>query len=180
MSCKLHHITKRATSLYINRRGLSEVVAYVLLVGIAVALSIAVYYFINSYLPKQASECPEGLSIVIYEYKCETSRNELNLTLQNKGLFDIDGFIIKASNDSNLPAKSLKYNNGTGTQSVGVVYIDDNAELVLKPSGKFNRLFNYSDNGLITKLQIIPFKNYKGESLLCGRAQVTQNAEGCG
>ena len=163
-----------------NKRGLSEVVGYVLLIGVAIALSIMVYYFINSYLPKQTtSDCPEGLSIIIYEYSCDASQSRLNLTLQNKGLFDIDGFIIKAANDSNLPAKSLKYNNGTGTQSVGIVYIDDNAELVLKPSGKFNRVFDYSDHGLITKLQIIPFKNYKGESLLCGKAAIVQSLEGC-
>ncbi len=162
-----------------NKKGLSEVVGYVLLVAMAIALSAIVYYFINSYLPKQANDCPQGLSIIITDYKCNNNINHLNLTIQNKGLFDIDGFILKASNDSNLPAKSLDYINSTGGTSSGVVYFDKNFDLVLKPNEKYNQTFNYSHYGIINKIQVIPFKLYKGESLICGRSQITQSVEGC-
>ena len=162
-----------------NKRALSEVVGYVLLVAMAIALSAVVYYFINSYLPKQTSNCPDGVSIIINDYKCDNINNLLNLTMQNKGLFDIDGFILKASNDSNMPAKTLDYINSSGGTSSGIVYFDKNFDLVMKPNEKYNQTFNYSEHGMINKIQIIPFKLYKGESLICGKAQITQRMEGC-
>jgi len=163
-----------------NKKGLSEVVGYVLLIGVAVSLSVLVYYFIQSYLPKPISECPEGVSIVIQDYSCSTDKNEFNLTVQNKGLFDIDGFILKASDDAGIPTKTLKYRDSNGSsQSSGLVLIDNNIDLVLKPSDKFNANFNYSSQEVITKIQVIPFKLYKGETLLCGKSAITQDIEKC-
>ncbi len=162
-----------------NKKGLSEVVGYVLLIAIAIALSVLVYSFIKSYLPKQTNSCPEGVSIIITDYKCDNINKQINITIQNKGLFDIDGFLLKASNDSNLPAKSLDYINSTGGTSSGIVYFDKNFDLVMKPNEKYNQTFSYLEQGLINKIQIIPFKLYKGESLICGKAQVTQSMEGC-
>lgn len=164
-----------------NKKGLSEVVGYVLLIGVAVSLSVIVYYWINSNLPKNTNDCPE-ISIIISNYQCKAASKEINITLQNKGLFDIDGFILKASNDSSAPTKSLKYYNGTAMQSSSLVLFDTELDVTLNPSEKFIKVFNYSDPNIniLTKIQIIPFKFYKGETLLCGKAEITQNVEGCG
>ncbi|MEK6918813.1 MAG: archaellin/type IV pilin N-terminal domain-containing protein [Nanoarchaeota archaeon] len=166
-----------------NKKGLSEVVGYVLLIAIAISLSIVVYSFMKSYVPKEStSDCPSGTSMIIADYKCDTTKKVLNLTLQNKGLFDIDGFIIRISvvdDGENIPSKELSYNNGTENVKTSVMYFDTLSDLTLHPSQKFNRLYNYSEYANINKIQIIPLKLYKGENLLCGGAQIMQNMEGC-
>ncbi len=81
-----------------NRRGVSEMIGYVLLIGFAIAMSIGVYQLIKSYTPKSTLECPDGVSIFVMDYGCES--NKLNLTLKNSGRFDIHGYFIHISNDS--------------------------------------------------------------------------------
>jgi len=164
-----------------NRKGLSEVVAYVLLIAVAISLSVLVYSWINSYLPKPTNECPDGVSLIIKDYTCEETQNLLNLTVQNKGRFDIEGYILKTSNNTETtPTRTLTYNPGDGTQaSSAIVYITSNTELVLSPGQTQNQIFNYSNQNTIKKIQLIPFKLYKGETLLCGIAAITQNIEMC-
>ena len=90
-----------------KKRGLSEVVAYVLLIAIAISLSIAVYAWIKVYLPKDVTECPEEISLMITEYNCD--EDLINLTVENKGLFDIDGFYMKyASETDEIPILYFK------------------------------------------------------------------------
>lgn len=166
-----------------NKKGLSEVVGYVLLIAVAISMSVIVYYFINSYVPKQAtSDCPSSTSMIISNYKCDPNNKEINLSLQNKGLFDIDGIIIRISNLSDgdgIPAKELSYNNGSATIKTSTIYFDNLADLTLHPSDIFVKIYNYQSHNNINKIQIIPFKFYKGESLLCGDAQILQRIEGC-
>ena len=166
-----------------DKKGLSEVVGYVLLIAIAVSMSVIVYYFLHSYIPKPSTnDCPSGMSIIISDYNCDLTNKNINLTLQNKGLFDIDGFLIRASttnDNSSIPSKELSYNNGTADTKTAVMYFDNLIDATLHPSQRFSRIYSYSDYSDINKLQIIPFKLYKGQNLLCGEAQITQNVEGC-
>jgi hypothetical protein len=82
-----------------NKKALSEIVAYVILITIALSLSVMVYMWLQGYVPFQGSEkdCPDGMALIIKDYSCSKSPQSfnLNLTIQNKGLFTADGFIIK-------------------------------------------------------------------------------------
>ena len=83
-----------------QKKGVSLLVSYVLLITIAVALSILVYNWLRFYVQDDdVKECKEGISIVIQDYECLLpvggEDGSLNLTLKNKGRFNVDGFILK-------------------------------------------------------------------------------------
>lgn len=81
----------------INKKALSNLVAYVLLITITISLSIMVYGWLKFYVEGEGVEdCPEGVNLVIESYSC--SGNNLYVNLRNKGLFTVDGFILRTNN----------------------------------------------------------------------------------
>jgi len=86
-----------------NKKGLSEIIAYVLLISIAVAISLLVYPWLKSYISVSDDKpvCHEGVAIIIKNYSCDASIKQLNLSLQNKGLFTIKGFLVKTNSRAN-------------------------------------------------------------------------------
>ena len=85
----------------INKLGVSLMVSYVLLILIAVALSLLVFSYLKIYVPSnQKPECANEFSLIIKRLSCSlaTGTNEndkMTLTLQNKGLFNADGVLIR-------------------------------------------------------------------------------------
>lgn len=90
---------------YLNKKGISEMVSYTLLIIIAVGLSAVVFIYLKLYIPKEKPECPEDTSILIKEVSCKSiystesdqtpSKTELYLTIYNNGLHKIDAAYIK-------------------------------------------------------------------------------------
>ena len=78
-----------------NKKALSEIVSYVLLIIIAISLSVAVYAWLEVYVPKNTVECEQGASVVIKDFSCNTIGKKLNELGMNKGhkqtSFLIDG-----------------------------------------------------------------------------------------
>lgn len=85
-----------------NKRGVSVIIGYVLLIAIVISISVVVYTWMKSYVPKGALQCPDGVSISIsdYNYNCSVTNNVLNFTVVNDGTFSIGGYAIKVSNSS--------------------------------------------------------------------------------
>jgi hypothetical protein len=80
-----------------QKKGLSNMIAYVLLITITISLSVLVYNWLQFYVGvSDLEECPEGVNLVIQNYTCNKgSDGNLNVTLKNKGLFEVDGFILR-------------------------------------------------------------------------------------
>ena len=79
-----------------DKKAINELVGYVLLVALAISLSIMVYYWLRTYvLPSQPRLCPDGVSLIVDAYSCQAG--SFNLSLRNKGLFNVDGFIVRGS-----------------------------------------------------------------------------------
>ncbi|MDP1695902.1 MAG: hypothetical protein Q8L29_03245 [archaeon] len=76
-----------------NKKGVSEIVSYTLLVIIAVGLSVLVYNFLLGYVPKdKVGQCPEGTSLIVQSIVCEQISGTATITelkLSNKGLWNI-------------------------------------------------------------------------------------------
>ena len=62
-----------------NKRGISIVVGYVLLVSFAVFMGVVVYQWMKTFVPKETLDCPEGTSLFIKDYTYKCSTGELNL-----------------------------------------------------------------------------------------------------
>ena len=171
-----------------NKKAVSEVVSYVLLIVIAISLSIVVYAWIKVQLPKEITECPEGVSIIIKEYQCNQDKHIINITFQNKGFFNIDGVSIKIANKPNeAPTTPAEKVGGIGInrnlEDKGFVYFTPS----LNPGLNLKANFSYDTftPKQINKIQITPFVSSKklGEKklyvVLCNENKITQDIEKC-
>lgn len=78
-----------------NKKGVSEIVSYVLLIIIAITLSVLVYGFLKLYVPKEKPECKEGINLIIENAQCIYDTKSLTVRLQNRGLFKLDRAFIR-------------------------------------------------------------------------------------
>jgi len=152
-----------------NKKGLSEMVGYVLLIVIAVSLSVIVYSWIKGQLPGETEECPEGVSLIISDYHCLTdNRGEiLKLELENKGLFNIDGFYIRGAETlEDLPIILVK-----PVASLGDVdYIPFPRDEPLEPGKNITIEFYWEytgEYGKLAKIEVEPFRTEGNQHVLC-------------
>lgn len=83
-----------------QKKGVSEVVSYAMLILIAVILAIMVFAYLKLYVPKEKPECKEGIDLIIENYGCTVglsnpAKDQINLTLQNRGRFTVDKVYIR-------------------------------------------------------------------------------------
>ncbi len=149
--------------LGLNKRGVSIIVAYVLLIVIAISLSALVYNWLRFQVtPGDDKECPEGVDLIIKEINC--SGNNLNITLQNKGLFTLEGFVIRV-------------NDRKGSEFG--VYVVDEVGVILKPGEEYtpNPRYDLSGLGMSKKavlLDVQPFVFENGQKLFCARVSSSE------
>ena len=87
----------------IKKRGLSEMVGYAILIVIAIGLSVLVYAFLKLYIPKDAPQCQQGVSLKVQEATCSYSNKgygKLEIKLHNNGLFDVHAAYIRIREDN--------------------------------------------------------------------------------
>ena len=96
-----------------NKKGVSIMVGYVLLIGLAIVMGGTTYVWMKSYIPKEPLECPAGTSLMIkdYQYNCG-DLNWINLTLKNNGRFDIGGYAIHVSNSPGITLPTIDISGG--------------------------------------------------------------------
>ena len=99
-----------------DRKGVSLMIGYVLLIVIAVSISIGVFAFLKLYVPLDKPDCSEDLSVRIEEANC--ANDQVNVTLINNGLFTADGVQIRIGNASRL-VKTLLNGGSSGFRFVG-------------------------------------------------------------
>jgi len=155
-----------------NKKGISEIVSYVLIVVIALGISIGVYSWMRSYLPKDNNNsCPDDVAIFIKDYNC--NNKILNLTLENKGNFDISGFDLRISNESDkAPIISIQSTKqlpdtveGTIPGIPGRYYFYE--MIPFSPNSIKVASFNYTNQEKILKIQIQPFIKDNSSLYLC-------------
>ena len=83
-----------------NKKALSEIVSYTLLIVIALSLSVMVYSFLKVYVPKETVSCNQDTIIILQDYSCSSQTKKLNLTLLNKGLFKADAAYVRFGNST--------------------------------------------------------------------------------
>ena len=154
-----------------NRKALSEIVGYVLLIVIAISLSILVFAWLKGYIIKPEKTCPDGISISLDDYSC--ADKVINLTLKNTGYFNIDGYLVRVSNITK--GKSVYFlKTGSGIENYFVT-----KDSVLKAEEEYSVLFSYQKYGSIKQLEIEPFKVMDKDVVLCKDQIISQTIENC-
>lgn len=162
--------------LFRGRKGISEMIAYALLIALALSLSMIVYVWLKTYVMGDVESCPEDLSVVITNYECDSANNKINITFQNKGLFTAKGLLLKASNTTGIAIWNLKNSSG-GEDDVykGFVRTGD-----FNSNDKQKWIFSYAHLNILNTVEIEPYiYDKKGEILLCDKAAITEPV-GCG
>jgi hypothetical protein len=154
---------------YSNKRAVSEMVSYVLLVVIAVGLSIAVYAYLKVFIPKgEKPECKEDIQLIVQDYTCTaTLGKELSVTLYNKGLFRVNAVYLRLGPDGKkvrLNVLERLFNPPLLPGNSSEVRVVDRTKLepILTTPGKYI-------------LEVQPAANSeKGELALCENSVITQ------
>ncbi len=153
-----------------NKKGISEILGYVLLILVAVGIAGAVFSFLRASIPKEKVECPDGISLIVKEFKC--AGNYLNITLENRGLFSADGALIKIGSFSRVEKEILNCPGGLRSPGCGASF---NIGGGLKPGRGIGFNITYAKKGNF-ELEIGPvFETDDGNLILCSGAIVTQN-----
>lgn len=89
--------------LRLDKKGISLIVSYVLLISIGLSIAGLVYGWLRFYVDiEDVVKCPDGVSLIIIDssyYQAQGGGSlSLNLTLQNKGRFNIDGYVVRINN----------------------------------------------------------------------------------
>ncbi|MBI5148696.1 hypothetical protein HZA33_03380 [Candidatus Pacearchaeota archaeon] len=170
-----------------NKRGISELIAYALLVGLAISLSVIVYMWLEVYVkPSSINVCPSGTSLIIEDYSCSLS-GILTLKVKNKGLFNVSGFILRINNRSKLgeplgnPIYRLRPTTGPGAGGDFFVFGGDNEPLAPGLNKEFTDI---AYCGTLTEIEIQPIRLEEGidEPILCDKAVIRQKvslSSGC-
>ena len=122
-----------------NKKGISEMIGYVLLISFAVIMSAIVYIWMKSYVPVEAIQCPDSVSVMVNNLDCVGGN--LSLTLKNNGLFNIDGLFIKAAFK---PEEEIAVNNLLVDKPGGFIQPGGKGLLVEEGANKDLMIFQYN------------------------------------
>jgi len=154
-----------------NKKAVSVMLSYVLLIVIVISLGALVYKYVLSNLPQDTEACPNDLSVIIRDYNC--TAGILELDVQNKGLFDVDGYYIRASNETGRENIIMLNKIGGIGEKGRVKWLDK-----LGPGEENKDFFQYSEYGNLTSLEIEPFIIKDKKLVLCPESLVKQDI-GC-
>lgn len=181
-----------------RKKGISEMIGYVLLVSFIIVMSIIVYKWMETYIPRDIPECPDSVSMFIKEVKCDLSipaEPRLVLTLKNNGRFAIAGYFIHVTDAEDLDIATIDFasrikEGGTSVGEEGILF-SASGQNDMTPSAPFNEKINkfdikqnsaYTDNLLQGKrvyaVEIIPTRYQEVDGKLrftnCGGGKVRE------
>ncbi len=153
-----------------NKRAVSEIIGYILLITFAIVIAGVVYSWLKTYVPKEGIACPDEVSVYISEYDSSV-KNKLSLTLKNNGQFSVGGIFIYYSTDETqeiavndlseylnieTEAMMLKPPTGGGLR-FGTATSQDNLNL-FEPGEDKEIIFDINGIDKIYAVEIIPIR----------------------
>src|SRR3972149_7231492 len=166
-----------------DKKGVSIMVGYVLLVVFAVIIGAITFAWLKTYVPAEALNCPDGVSVFVSEATFNDSTLKLNLSLRNNGRFDIAGYFIHASNDSSqeLPTMDLSpyLNESFSGKRFGNSVVFDQGGNLFKTGEQERNIFDIpSEIGKPYSIRIIPTRFQEVDNrqrfVSCSDAKVQQ------
>ena len=169
-----------------NKKGISVVIGYVLLITFGIIISVLVYTYLKTFVPSDTPACPDGVSLYLKDYSYNCSSGELNLTLKNNGKFKINGYFAHGTTNQNVTLATLDLSNnfnpvisGDGVVLSGVMYFHTNTSTPLNFGEESFQSFDLTNRTYT--LEIIPIRfqteNNVEKFTSCGDAKITQALE---
>ena len=154
-------------------------IGYILLVTITIVISLLVYQWISSYIPKDSIKCDEGVSIFIKDVNYENGK--LNLTIKNNGLFNVAGFIIHGTNNSEKELATIDLSgnldsSGGGIKARNAIIFGGTNKNGIKSNEERNILFDLNEE--IYSIEITPVRYQEEDNrmrfVICGNAKTSE------
>ena len=165
-----------------NKKAVSIMVSYVVLIAIVMSLAIGVYGLLKFYANiEPLQECPDDTSLILQDYECDMESKEITLTLVNRGRHNIYGFYARGTNNSEGIASSALPDASGIRGRPHYIDTDDNREKdFLPPNQEYTEDFYYNHINSLEIIQIQPFIEEEGNTTICDNAVITQSVSGCG
>lgn len=174
-----------------QKKGVSLIIGYVLLVTFSIILGIIVYHFLSTYVPKEDPSCPEGVSLLIKEYSYDCNTNILILNITNNGKFDVGGYFIYGTDAENkelatidLTQQNTYEDSRFPAGAVGIKFgsFYDEEKNSLGPNEWETEMYDLTElNTQIYSVDIIPIRwqtqNRKSRLVSCDGAKIRKEIE---
>lgn len=164
-----------------DKKGVSIMVGYVLLVTFAIVIGVIVYQWIKTYVPTEALECSDGVSILFKNYSYDCTNKEFKITLKNNGRFNLAGYFIHGTDDPEQELAIIDLSDYTplGEGKGGTVLFGTLNSF--EPNEETTNAFDLSESGVTRfySVEIIPVRfqeeDGKNRFTICGNAKVTED-----
>lgn len=163
-----------------DKKAVSVMIGYIILITIAVIISTIVYQQLRTYVPSDALECVDGVSILVRDVSYNCTSNELDFTLKNNGRFGVGGYFIKATEspaDEIATTDLSEYHNLGSGGALILDLLDSNS---LKPEDESHFYFDLSSSpaSQFYSIELIPirFEEFQNQDRLvsCTNAKVKE------
>jgi hypothetical protein len=172
-----------------NKKAVSAIIGYVLLVAFAITMGGLIYNWMKSYVPKDALQCPDGVSMFIKDINLDCASNELTITFKNNGRFDIAGYFIRGAKEGeevatiDLSSKAIGSKILVGNALLFFQGTENNFEPGKEIIGnKFDLTVDATEKQ-IKMIEIIPMRyeviENKMRSVTCSNARIKEVVPAC-
>jgi hypothetical protein len=147
-----------------NKKAVSLIISYVLLISIGLSIAGLVYGWLKFYANiGDTPKCPDGIHLAImsapyFEGKVDGSELNLNLTIENRGRFSVAGYVIRASNKTDAKIGTFTIYDSRPGSGVGASSTD--AKFPPAPGNASIHYFNAThlkEYGKICFIEVQPF-----------------------
>ena len=163
-----------------NKKGISVMIGYIFLITITIIISTIVYQQLRTYVPTEAIECPEGVSVFLKEVSYDCDNKELNITLKNNGRFSVAGYFITATDSPEKELATIDLSEYNEFGKGGAIILDVLSENSMSPNKEVKSVFDLSDSSYAQfySLNIIPIRYQEIENrnrlVSCGDSRIKQ------
>lgn len=154
---KLRSITTK------NKKGISSIIGYVLLITFGLIMAVIGYNYLKTYVPRDMIECPDGTSIFIKDYECNSTT--LEITIKNNGKFNYAGYYIHAANTTEQEVATINLannfekdieNEATNISGTHIMFSPDENKMI--PKREVTHIFTLDNNIEILELTPVRFQ----------------------
>ncbi len=167
-----------------QKKAVSLMVSYVILITIVIGLSVGIYSWLKILAnATPVADCEEGTSLILDSHSCSIGRAEF--TLKNNGRFNVDGVVISVGNDASSFPTTYLIPYETGGVVSGTYYFNIPVEpgeigtASFKDKEKIGGITQDITFNEIKIIQIQPFILDNNKSVICKNAVIKQEITDC-
>ncbi len=163
-----------------EKRGVSVMVGYVLLVTFAVIIGVITYAWIKTYVPTESLECADGVSVFLENAEFNPISKNLTVTLNNNGRFNLDGYFVHIANESGQEIPNIDISEYLFETSASGKLLGNSIRKEMRPNQGSTNIFSLPEEiGTPLRISITPFQDRvfgnRERLVVCGDSKVTQN-----